>query len=153
MRIGVFFSVFWILQDLHTFAPLRSQDFAKISQNSAKKRRSKIPGNFSKILKKRGNFCKFLTKKWVWSGTKGGFSFLDSKGTKVCKFCRSRKMLKNAPFLVIIAVHTAAPTSCGKFPPADVLRFAMTRSSSPTMALWSGRQSSRCARTVSAPTR
>ena len=33
--------------------------------------------------------------------------FLDLRGAKVCKSCRSRKMLKNAPTLAIVAVHTA----------------------------------------------
>ena len=33
--------------------------------------------------------------------------FWDLRGAKVCKSCRSRKMLKNAPTLAIVAVHTA----------------------------------------------
>ena len=33
--------------------------------------------------------------------------FWDLRGAKDCKTCRSRKMLKNAPTLAIVAVHTA----------------------------------------------
>ena len=32
--------------------------------------------------------------------------FRDLSGAKDCKSCRSRKMLKNAPTLAIVAVHT-----------------------------------------------
>ena len=32
--------------------------------------------------------------------------FSDLSGAKDCKSCRSRKMLKNAPTLAIVAVHT-----------------------------------------------
>ena len=48
--------------------------------------------NFTKFWQ---NFDKFLTKFWIWSGA------------KECTSCRSRKMLKNAPTLAIVAVHTA----------------------------------------------
>ena len=54
--------------------------FAKIS--------TKLPKNFTKI-------CWNLNKFWVWSGA------------KVCKSCRSRKMLKNEPTLAIGGVDTA----------------------------------------------
>ena len=33
-------------------------------------------------------------------------NFLDLSGAKECKSCRSRKMLQNAAFLAIVAVHT-----------------------------------------------
>ena len=33
-------------------------------------------------------------------------NFLDLSGAKECKSCRSRKMLKNASFLAIVAVDT-----------------------------------------------
>ena len=34
-------------------------------------------------------------------------NFRDWSGVKECKSCRSRKMLQNASFLAIVAVHTA----------------------------------------------
>ena len=34
------------------------------------------------------------------------FYLTDSKGAKECRSCRAKKMLQNAPFLAIVAVHT-----------------------------------------------
>ena len=41
-------------------------------------------------------FCFFFSSFPTWG----------SKGAKDCTFCRSREMLKNAPTLAIVAVHT-----------------------------------------------
>ena len=46
---------------------------------------------YRKLQKKFGNF---LQNFWIWSGA------------KECRSCRARKMLKNAPTLAIVAVHT-----------------------------------------------
>ena len=68
----------------------------KIHQNFAEKWQNL---KFLKILAKffektQKNSRSFLLKIW------------DLSGAKECKSCRSRKMLQNAPFLAIVAVHT-----------------------------------------------
>ena len=70
---------------------------AKFNQNRYEKWRfwrknSKSWPIFMNIIK---NYDKILLDVWMWSGA------------KECTSCRSRKMLKNAPTLAIVAVHTA----------------------------------------------
>ena len=68
----------------------------KFHQNRYEKRR---------ICEKKWKFCKIS-----WKNRENVdeilLNFCDWSGAKVCKSCRSRKMLKNAPTLAIGAVHT-----------------------------------------------
>ena len=50
-RVGAFFRIFINLQDLHSFAPLRTQNFSKISR---------FCRNFRKILQNSGKFAEIL---------------------------------------------------------------------------------------------
>ena len=53
-RKGAFCSIFWALQDLHSFAPLRSQNFSKFS--------SQISSFFRNFSKKNTKFWQFSSQ-------------------------------------------------------------------------------------------
>ena len=57
--------------------------------------------NFNKFCKISEFFARFWQKWWIF------LNFWVRSGAKAWKSCRSRKMWKNAPFLVIVAVDTA----------------------------------------------
>ena len=105
-----------------TFSPI-----PEISANFAKIRKFPANQHFLRFLRKLLNvswnsgqnsskFCWKMTKFWKFSRKfskkckKKSRSFLlkiwDLSGAKECKSCRSRKMLQNAAFLAIVAVHT-----------------------------------------------
>ena len=73
-----------------------------------------IPTKFHQILaEKMTKFIDFLLEwnelQFILAKISDDFllKFWNLRGAKVCKSCRSRKMLKNAPTLAIVAVDTA----------------------------------------------
>ena len=83
----------WISKDLWKFGEI----LRNFHENRYEKRRiwtkkmQILQKNYEKIEKILTRFCKIS---WIWSGA------------KECRSCRSRKMLKNAPTLVIRGVDT-----------------------------------------------
>ena len=68
-----------------------------------------IAQKFAKFAEFAGKIAKILTNFLL--------NFRDWSGAKECKSCRSRKMLQNASFLAIVAVHIAEdepPKVCQK---------------------------------------
>ena len=104
--ISTFFPGFWwnfpeILQIVHTFPQIltlsvkKSKNSAKFSSKSSRKNFIFHSANEISFFILQNFDAAFLLKNCDWSGA------------KECESCRSRKMLKNAPTLAIVAVHTA----------------------------------------------
>ena len=94
------------------FFPQLLSKYRQILSSSAHRR--EIPTKFHwNLVEKSANFIDFswnemkfhFIRAKIW--TRFLLNFLDPSGAKAHKSCRSRKMLKNAPTLAIIAVHTA----------------------------------------------
>ena len=103
--ISTFFPGFWwnfpeILQIVHTFPQIltlsvkKSKNSAKFSSKSSRKNFIFHSANEISFFILQNFDAAFLLKNCDWSGA------------KECESCRSRKMLKNAPTLAIVAVHT-----------------------------------------------
>ena len=119
--ISTFFPGFWwnfpeILQIVHTFPQILTLSvkkskkissffFAKFSSKSSRKNFIFHSANEISFFILQNFDAAFLLKNCDWSGA------------KECESCRSRKMLKNAPTLAIVAVHTSENErlSCWKF--------------------------------------
>ena len=100
-----FFPGFWwkfpeILQIVHTFPQIltlpvkKSKNSAKFSSKSSRKNFIFHSANEISFFILQNFDAAFLLKNCDWSGA------------KECESCISRKMLKNAPTLAIVAVHT-----------------------------------------------
>ena len=79
-RKGAFCSIFWALQDLHSFAPLRPEKFSKFS--------SQILHFFAIFQDKTSNFDNFRCK-FRWNSTKFCRNFTDY--TENAAKCRKSK--------------------------------------------------------------
>ena len=104
--ISNFFPRFWLkfpenLQIVHTFPQIlilsakKSKKSAKFSSKSSRKNFIFHSPNEISFFILQNFDAAFLLKNCDWSGA------------KECESCRSRKMLKNAPTLAIVAVDTA----------------------------------------------
>ena len=77
-----------------TLSPKISKNSAKLSSKSSRKSFIFHSANEISFFILQNFDAAFLLKNCDWSGA------------KECESCRSRKMLKNAPTLAIVAVHT-----------------------------------------------